>query len=205
MEDLRNALKSRENRSNEIINMDHLDFSDNIFQAESGNYLKQKTYEIALVSTKGVLALGKIFKEVFEELGNQNSGTYEKWVELSGFNKRTALRYRKKFELFNLVDNSKKQEIALYSFELIEKIFQEEIPEIIGLINGGITKKELSDLLIQNKKIEEKKTKISEFKFDEYRDVFHNFSNFESKIKKLDLEKQNELKKYLEKIKEILK
>lgn len=205
MEDLRNALKSRENRSNEIINMDHLDFSDNIFKAESGDYLKQKTYEIALVSTKGVLALGKIFKEVFEELGNQNSGTYEKWVELSGFNKRTALRYRKKFELFTLVDNSKKQEIALYSFELIEKIFQEEMPEIIELINGGITKKELSDLLIQNKKIEEKKTKISEFKFDEYRDVFHNFSNFESKIKKLDLEKQNELKKYLEKIKEILR
>lgn len=204
MEDLKNALKTRENRSNEIISMEHLDFSNEIFKGEIGTYLKQKSFEIAVINTKGALALGKVFNEVFEKFGNQNSGTYEKWIELSGYNKRTALRYRKKFELFNLVEGSKKQEIVMYSFELIEKIFQENIEEIVQMINDGMKKQELMEFLTKPKE-EEKIALVTEFKVEDYKGIFNNIENFETKIKSLDSKKQSELKKYLEKIMEILK
>ncbi|MBC2856987.1 hypothetical protein H3N56_11140 [Cetobacterium sp. 2A] len=204
MEKLKTALQERlQPQNKEIIGIENLNFKNNsLFLGEDGDYLKQKSYEVALITIKGSLALGKIFKEVIERLGNNKTGTYERWLEFNGFHKRTALRYRKKYELYQSVNPEKRSNVALMSFELIEKISNENIKEYIELINSGITtedlKIELADKKIQKSEKEEKKDTSFDFNFKV-------FENLEDEIKQLDNKKKQRVEKLLLEIKKLLK
>ncbi|MGL5567864.1 MAG: hypothetical protein ACRDB9_01340 [Cetobacterium sp.] len=200
MDKLKEVLTGRE-KNKDIINLNSLNFEDELFFDEDGEYLKQKSYEVALINVKGSLALGKIFKEVFEKLGNSKTGTYEKWIVFNGFNKRTALRYRKKFELYQAVSNEKKEQIALMSFELVEKISNGNVEEYIELINNGISNDELKAELKSNFQIENKEIRIPPVNFDL---DFKIFKNIENEIENLDKTKKMKVEKLLVEIQKIL-
>ncbi|SKA13431.1 hypothetical protein SAMN02745174_02643 [Cetobacterium ceti] len=192
---LKTALSGREKK--EIIDITALNFDNELFHNDEGEYLKQKSYEVAVISTKGVLALGKIFKDVFDKLGNSKIGTYEKWINFNGFNKRTALRYRKKYELYMLVNENRKEQIALMPFDLIEKLAN-NIEENIKLINEGISIEELKNRLLMNKNlIIEKEAENTEFNFNI-------FKNLKKELKTLDSEKQQKVKVLLEEIEKVI-
>lgn len=200
MDKLKEVLTGRE-KNKDIININSLNFEDELFFDEDGEYLKQKSYEVALINVKGSLALGKIFKEVFEKLGNSKTGTYEKWIAFNGFNKRTALRYRKKFELYQAVSNEKKEQIALMSFELVEKISNGNVEEYIELINNGISNDELKAELKSNFQIENKEIRIAPVNFNL---DFKIFKNIENEIENLDETKKIKVEKLLVEIQKIL-
>lgn len=200
MDKLKEVLTGRE-KNKDIININSLNFEDELFFDEDGEYLKQKSYEVALINVKGSLALGKIFKEVFEKLGNSKTGTYEKWIAFNGFNKRTALRYRKKFELYQAVSNEKKEQIALMSFELVEKISNGNIEEYVELINNGISNDELKAELKSNFQIENKEIRIAPVNFNL---DFKIFKNIENEIENLDETKKIKVEKLLVEIQKIL-
>lgn len=199
MTELKNALKSRESKS-EIINIEDLNFEDQIFLGENGEYLREKAYQVALISVKSVLGLGKIFKEVFEKLGNQNNGTYEKWIVLSGFNKKTAFRYRKKYELYSLVDFSKKEIVALFPFSIIDKITFEEIIDVADAINKGVSIQELP-LSIESKNENKLDISLDNFDISIVNKLFQNFSN---NFEKLNDKKKLEISKLLNKVEVLL-
>lgn len=200
MQKLKTALQERQQiQSKEIISKENLNFENiDLFNNEDGEYLKQKSYEVSLITIKGGLALGKIFKEVLEKLGNNKTGTYEKWLEFNGYHKRTALRYRKKYELYQLVSSEKREQIALMSYELIEKISNENINEYVKFINNGMTNEELKEKLINKTKINE----ISEIEPIEFN--FKIFENIEAELKTLDQNKKLKVEKLLLEIKKIL-
>lgn len=200
MDKLKEVLTGRE-KNKDIININSLNFEDELFFDEDGEYLKQKSYEVALINVKGSLALGKIFKEVFEKLGNSKTGTYEKWIAFNGFNKRTALRYRKKFELYQAVSNEKKEQIALMSFELVEKISNGNVEEYVELINNGISNDELKAELKSNFQIENKEIRIAPVNFNL---DFKIFKNIENEIENLDETKKIKVEKLLVEIQKIL-
>lgn len=200
MQKLKTALQERQQiQSKEIISKENLNFENiDLFNNEDGEYLKQKSYEVSLITIKGGLALGKIFKEVLEKLGNNKTGTYEKWLEFNGYHKRTALRYRKKYELYQLVSSEKREQIALMSYELIEKISNENINEYVKFINNGMTNEELKEKLINKTKTNE----ISVIEPIEFN--FKIFENIEAELKTLDQNKKLKVEKLLLEIKKIL-
>ena len=173
--------------------------------------LLKSSIEIFKVQTKNVIELGKIFKNVFDELGGEGSkylGLYEKWLIVNNISKSTALRYRKRYELYSSVTLDKKNIILLLPQKYIDLIYLEENKNrIIELINKGANKKEIVEL-IDNQEIiipisEKSKEVITEFN---YVPKFIKFSSeVDNKIKELDEKKKRDLQKYLKKIEELLK
>lgn len=189
----------------EIVSKEIFDFSNKIYSGEKGEYLKQKSYEVSLISIKGALALGKIFEEVFQELGRNNKegeGIYIEWLKSNNFNRITAWRYRQKYNLYNKVNEKGKELIAILPFDIISLISKEE-EAYIDLINSGITKEELKELLLQEKigSIDEKQIelkKMDDFNFLEIGKAFNErFSSLKEK-------EQLEVRKLLKKIEKIL-
>ncbi|MGL4803199.1 MAG: hypothetical protein ACRC18_13130 [Cetobacterium sp.] len=173
--------------------------------------LLKSSIDIFKVQSKNVIELGKIFKNVFDELGGEGSkyvGLYEKWLIVNNISKSTALRYRKRYELYNSVTLDKKNIILLLSQKYIDLIYLEENKNrIIELINKGANKKEIVEL-IDNQEIiipisEKTKEVVKEF---DYVPKFIKFSSeVDNKIKELDEKKKRDLQKYLKKIEELLK
>lgn len=173
--------------------------------------LLKSSIDIFKVQAKNVIELGKIFKNVFDELGGEGSkyiGLYEKWLIANNISKSTALRYRKRYELYSSVTLDKKNLILLLPQKYIDLIYLEENKSrIIELINKGANKKEIVEL-IDNQEIiipisEKTKEIIKEFN---YVPKFIKFSSeVDNKIKELDEKKKRDLQKYLKKIEELLK
>lgn len=205
---LKESLNTRVKR--EIISRENLDFSNQIYSSEKGEFLKQKSYEISLISVKGALALGKIFEEVFQELGKdkksqEGEGIYLEWLKTNNYNRVTAWRYRQKYHLYTKVNESGKELVALLPFDLIALLSKDE-DEYIDLINRGITKEELKELLLQEKiEINTKKEielkKIVDFDLFNFSKLEENFNQKYSSLKEKD---QIEVRKLLEKLEKIL-
>ena len=189
-----------------IINVDEiLKLTDD---NEITNLLIENTTKIINIQIKNNITLGEIFSNVFDSISKQGSkceGVYEKWLELNGINKRTALRYRKRFELYSEVNSTAKDTVAVLSQFYIEHISLDENKEkYIKLLNDGITVKEVMNIIKSENFIENKtkeKVEIIDYSFKEYKNIF---KNIDEKAEKLKEKEKIELKKYLEKINNIL-
>lgn len=202
---LKEALMTRAKK--EIISMESLNFNNEIYLGEQGDFLKQKSYEIATISIKGALALGKIFEEVYNKLGKESgSGIYIEWLKTNNFNRITAWRYRQKYNLYVEVSEKGKEIVALLPFDIISLIYQQDEENrkaIINLINDGAGKEEIKELL-SPLQIDSKIKSNEDFNFEKF-----NFGILEKEIKEkynsLEEKEKKELVKLLEKIEKILK
>lgn len=192
----------------EIVSKENLDFSNQVYFGEKGEFLKQKSYEISLISVKGALALGKIFEEVYQELGkdknsSEGEGIYLEWLKTNNYSRVTAWRYRQKYNLYMKVNEKGKELIALLPFDLIALLSKEE-DEYIDLINQGITKEELKGLLLQGHIKENIENKIQLKKVDDFNflEIGKVFNEKYSSLKEKD---KVEVRKLLEKLEKILK
>ena len=111
-------------------------FGDFTNDVELIEYLKNKSLEMLKIQGNNIIMLGKNLTEVFEELGRKGSpdGLYLKYLEFNGYKKDTALRLRKRYELFK---KSKadvvKQIIAILPVRSIEQLYKEQdsvLPEL---------------------------------------------------------------------------
>lgn len=203
-----NNLENNQKRKMVKINFDNLDYLDgNFCDDEDINYfLKEKTVQLYQLQANSSLELGKIFSEAVEKLAGHNhyNGLYEKWLLKIGFNKMTALRHRKRYELYKQVKNehSKKLISILPVRILFDIIHNNEKEEILTLLeeNPEFKVKDIKELII-------KKDNTSQIKkFNNNNFYFKEIEKLKKiDIKKLDFVKVKKLKDELEKILEELK
>lgn len=189
----------------EFQNLDYLDgnFCDN---EEVNYFLKEKTAQICQLQANSSLELGKIFCEAVDRLAGDNhyNGLYEKWLLQIGFNKMTALRHRKRYELYTQVKNehSKKLVSILPVRILSDLVSSNEKEDILAQIEANPEFK-VNDL----KKLIATKDNVTVI--DELDDDKFYFKGIESlkklDVKKLDFSKAKQLKDELERILEDVK
>lgn len=184
----------------EFQNLDYLDgnFCDN---EEVNYFLKEKTAQICQLQANSSLELGKIFCEAVDRLAGDNhyNGLYEKWLLQIGFNKMTALRHRKRYELYTQVKNehSKKLVSILPVRILSELVSSNDKEEILALIeeNPEFKVNDLKKLIATKDNV----TVIDELDDDKF--YFRGIESLKKlDVKKLDFSKAKQLKDELEKI-----
>ena len=166
------------------------------------NFLKENTLKLFNIQAKSVILIGEVLTDVFERLSKQGSseGVYEKWLKLNNFNKQTALRYRKRYFVFNEAKEESKNIVLTLSQNIIDKIYENK--EFIELLNNGISKRELiNNINAKNIEVKEENWNLIDFSFKNYINLF---SDFDKKIETLKEKEKLELQKYLEKINKIL-
>lgn len=202
--DKTNGKKEEQNyKIDSIVNLDLIrDLTDN---KEIRDMLISKTTSLINLQIKNAISLGEIFTSVFDKLsksGSKYDGLYEKWLQLNGVNKKTALRYRKRYELYSLVNN--KESIAIMPQKYIDMLYSEEDrSEYINIINSGATYEEVMNRLKDKTKVSERieYTDIVDFDFRNYNTLF---IDIDKKVEGLKEKEKKELQKYLMKIQEIL-
>lgn len=194
------------------INFNNLDYLDGEFcNNEDINYfLQEKTVQVYQLQANSSLELGKIFSEAFKKLAGNNhyNGLYEKWLLKIGFNKMTALRHRKRYELYIQVKNehSKKLISILPIRILMDLINNDDKENILDLIeaNPEFKTKDIKNLIVEKKSNFVKEKNVVNNIFFKEVEILKKID-----IKKLDSNKviqlKNELEKMLEDIKKILK
>jgi hypothetical protein len=193
-----------------ILIEDHL-FTEFTEDKEVINYLKDKTVELLYTQANAILDIGKILNEVADELGKRGSseGLYNKYLEINGYNKNTALRYRKRYELYNKANKDHtKNIIALLPVKHLEKLYKAE--DLIESIeeNDLITLEEIKELLDDSKKIVNKLEEKNKTEFDqevfEFDFNFDNLDKLKDKYKELEEEKRKKINKLLLQIEKII-
>lgn len=127
-------------------------------------YLKNKSLEMLKIQGNNIIMLGKNFTEVFDELGRKGSpeGLYIKYLEFNGYKKDTALRLRKRYELFKKAKSEVvKQIISILPVRSIEQLYKEQneiIPEL-EKNSENLTYKKMMDMLKKNSETIEIKNK----------------------------------------------
>ena len=118
---------------------------------ETNEFLVKKSIEVLGIQAKASVDLGKIFKEVHEKLAgdNHHNGVYTVWLEKNGFNKMTALRHKRRYELYMLVNSENgKAFVATLPVRIIDSIYrQEDVSGIAATISDGITRNELENMI----------------------------------------------------------
>lgn len=166
------------------------------------DYLNEKGIELFSNEVNTNLKAGKIFTEVFNKLSgsNQYDGLYNKWLGEMGYNARTALRHRIRYDFFQSATNERGKEIfATLPIRLLDKLHvHRERDKVISLVNSlDIDSKETLKSFIEKETLEEvNKTVVPVTPF--FKPIFA----FEKKIGKMT---SSESVKALEELKQIRK
>lgn len=183
----------------------YLDFTGVIEISENKDlqdFLKQKMREIISIQADDTIKLGEILFEVEKELSRKGSpeANYLKFLDYNGINSKTALRLRKRYELYTLAPDHSKLIISLLSVREIEELYKNK--DLLKELNPGVKLIEVKELLKENEaeKIENKeKAKevrtITDFKFLK--------NSYQDKFESLSEDKQNKVLGLLEKIEKI--
>ena len=129
-----NEVKKNNENKNEIIqksvldinNYQYINFTDD---PEIDDFLNDKSFKILDLAAASSILLGSIFIEVQEYLADKvnSDTTYIKWLESNGFNRMTALRYKKRAEIYNSLKSSRaKYFIGVTSQRIIDEISKYE-------------------------------------------------------------------------------
>ncbi|WP_300345269.1 hypothetical protein [Fusobacterium sp.] len=169
-------------------------------------YLNLKTINLLKINGNGNIAIGKELTDVYEKLSKQGSseGIYTKFLEVSGYKPDTALRYRKRYELFSKsTNNSIKQIISILPVKLIEKLYksQELLPNLDVLKEA--TSEDVIKLIIGKEQpvieIKNKERKVRSFNFSEIEKAF------DERYLELEEKEKEQVDKLLEKLGKLLK
>lgn len=209
MNELSAALQTRQKIQKDIVKREYLDFSNEVFnenEEEINEFLKKKACDLVNINSKAALALGKIFTEIFDTLGNNKVGTYEKFIKEMGYNVRTVQRYRGRFNLYNKITNPEsKALVAILPVKYIEKIMSEE-EQFLPILENGIEKSELiKELEVKKETVIENRVDEIDINFVPLKNMLFEFSiKAEEKENNLSVKEKIKLKKLLEQIGNIL-
>lgn len=184
-------------------------FGDLTEDRELIEFLKLKSLEILKIQANNIIMIGKNLTEVFEELGRKGSpdGIYLKYLEFNGYKKDTALRLRKRYELFKSVENeSLKQIIAIIPVKSMELLYKEKTEKLKMLEEkkDNLTYNEaikiINTIEIKNNIIEEKNNININFNFEKIENLYRKINEEYSKLNDRKKEKLNKLLLEIEKI-----
>ena len=113
----------------DVFEVDSSVFNNLTDDKELVKYLEEKSIEMLSIQSKNIILLGKNLTEVFDELGKKGSpeGLYLKYLEFNGYKKDTALRLRKRYELFSLTTDERiKNIISILPVRAIEEFYKDK-------------------------------------------------------------------------------
>lgn len=174
---------------------------------ETDNFLQAKAKELLGVQAKASIEIGGILEAVYKRLSgdNHHNGTYTIWIGKNGFTKVTALRHRRRHEMFSIVKSNKgKAFIATLPVRVIDSIYRyDDFSGIMTIIDEGITRNELESMIVDTifNKVE-----ILPYNSKETEKVFKNISKmFRSvSLEKVSDENVNSFEKDMKKVEKII-
>lgn len=205
-----NEVKKNNESKNEIVqksvldinNYQYINFTDD---PEIDDFLNDKSFKILDLAAGTSILLGSIFIEVQEYLADKvnSDTTYIKWLESNGFNRMTALRYKRRAEIYNsLTSNKAKYYIGITSQRIIDEIAKaENKEEILDYLEKMTNFNNIEDFFKKDivLKIEDKVEK-------ENIEIKERIKKLPLKnIERLDIEKKNQVNELVQKIEDILK
>ena len=138
------------------------------------------------------MELGKIINNVYEKFASQGSksGTYTKWLKIANINNKTAIRYRKKYLIFEKLED--KNKILFVNNKILDQMDILSITESLNK-TGLISLPASTDEVIIDDFVSEKFVNL--------------FSNFEKKINSLKISDdiKDKISKKIEEILSLLK
>lgn len=186
-----------------ILDINHYQYIHFTEDSQVDDFLNDQSFKILNLSAGANIFLGSIFIEVQDYLSSlENSeATYVKWLESNGFNRMTALRYKKRAEIYNSLNSSKaKYFIGITSQKIIDEISKfENRDEIIETLEKMENFNEIEAFL--KKDIIEIEEKVEK----ENIEIKQRIKKLPLKnIEKLDNEKQDKINNLVSQIEEIL-
>lgn len=173
-------------------------------------YLKNKSLEMLKIQGNNIIMLGKNLTEVFDELGRKGSpeGLYIKYLEFNGYKKDTALRLRKRYELFKKAKSEVvKQIISILPVRSIEQLYKEQnkiIPELEKNSENLIYKKVMDMLKKNSETIEIKNKKEVEISGYDVDRIDNLYKKINRSYGELDERRKEKLDKLLFEIEKLL-
>lgn len=131
------------------------ELTDNI---EINKFLIEKSNELYKLQLKIALELEKIFVDVEEKssVANQYDSVYTKWLDKNSFNKMSALRYKKRYRLFEHLETVVgKNILTTLPQKIIDELNlkpEEDIKKYLKLLDKEKNKQELQIIRIIEKK-----------------------------------------------------
>lgn len=194
----------------DVFEVDSSVFNNLTDDKELVKYLEEKSIEMLSIQSKNIILLGKNLTEVFDELGKKGSpeGLYLKYLEYNGYKKDTALRLRKRYELFSLTTDERiKNIISILPVRAIEEFYKDK-ENILSLLleeKNDIDYKRAKDI-IDSKTVtvkEIKKVSSAEINFgiEKIEDLYEKINN---NFNKLDGKKKEKITKLLLEIEKLL-
>ncbi|QNM15898.1 MULTISPECIES: hypothetical protein [Fusobacterium] len=194
----------------DVFEVDSSVFNNLTDDKELVKYLEEKSIEMLSIQSKNIILLGKNLTEVFDELGKKGSpeGLYLKYLEFNGYKKDTALRLRKRYELFSLTTDERiKNIISILPVRAIEEFYKDK-ENILSLLleeKNDIDYKRAKDI-IDSKTVtvkEIKKVSSAEINFgiEKIEDLYEKINN---NFNKLDGKKKEKITKLLLEIEKLL-
>ncbi len=194
----------------EIFTIEDTVFNTLTDDVELVEYLKNKSLEMLKIQGNNIIMLGKNLTEVFEELGRKGSpeGLYIKYLEFNGYKKDTALRLRKRYELFKKSKSDVvRQIIAILPVRSIEQLYKEQdlvLPEL-EKDSENLTYKKMLDMLKKNsetiKMKEKRETEILSYSVDRIDNLYRRINK---RYEELDERRKEKLDKLLFEIEKLL-
>ena len=206
--ELKEIKKKNDNEKNQIaekpiFDIDNYTYINFTNDPEVDDFLNDNSFKILNLAAGTNILLGTIFIEVQDYLSNLENAdaTYIKWLESNGFNRMTALRYKRRAEIYNsLISNKAKYFIGITSQKIIDEISKfENRDEIIEALEKMQDFDEIATFL--KKDIIEIEEKIEK----ENIEIKQRIKKLPVKnIEKLDNEKQDKINNLVSQIEEIL-
>ena len=143
LSELKNELKEIKKKNNNeknqiaekpIFDIDNYTYINFTNDPEVDDFLNDNSFKILNLAAGTNILLGTIFIEVQDYLSNLENAdaTYIKWLESNGFNRMTALRYKRRAEIYNsLISSKAKYFIGITSQRIIDEISKAENKEEI--------------------------------------------------------------------------
>lgn len=196
--------KKKEENWVDLKDFEYISYTNN---HEVDDFLNEKSFMLINFIGKSNIFLGNIFLEVQNYL-NENSieeTTYCNWLERNGFNRMTALRYKKRAEIYNSLssENSKKI-IALLNQKTIEEIYKfndrQGILTYLEKINGV---SEIESYLNNALTLRRDEAEVEIIEVDNL-DLENRVRKLSTSIENLEPKKQKQIDSLLKKIEKIM-
>ncbi|WP_027131863.1 hypothetical protein [Fusobacterium necrophorum] len=189
-----------------LIQEDFLKFDYEAFQEFTEDkdlleYIKNKTFDLINAQAGGALYIGKNLTEVAEKLSKRGSpeGLYTRYLQYNGIKKDTALRLRKRWELYKKAkEEHSKKIISLLNVQEIEEVYRNQ------KLLEDFSNMKLEDVkdVLQRRIVASASTKRIDFPLEYHYSFLE--KKYQKKISNLDEEKQKLALELLQKLEELL-
>lgn len=212
--EVKNKVNNELNKNSIQINYEYISYTNN---EEIDNYLNEKSLQIINIVSKSNIILGKIIYDVqlfLSEHRADETFTYMSWLEANGFNRMTALRYKRRYAIYKYCENDNiKSIISLLPQKYIDELFILDESELIELLDSVKTKKDIIDfvanrIILEKNNDEELKDSDVLSDKDNNKTNAYNFNNrlshIQSSLLTSNNDKQEKINKLLKAIERIL-